>query len=207
MTLTQAFPQPTEPAIASFNFSDIAAGTGYETLFAMELEDDTQVLTPTVIEAKLGFTELVLTSNVELNFDLLYNLPRKVKGNLLVTVTYDADAGSGSATTSVKVRPIHVTSGGIETEMSAAVTTATVVNSNRQGKTTTIPFADLNQHFRKGDKLRIEVTLIAVQGGSGSSSRVYHNPNNVDYGIVLETKNNQKGRSDLIVNIPYDIDL
>lgn len=209
MVLTQALPETAAPALASFNFADIAAGTGYETLFGIDLEGGTVTVIPTGIDGKNGFTEITSTGTTELNFDLIYNLPRKVKGDLFITLTYDSDdnSASGTATTKVLVRPIHVTSGGTETELSAQVTTDTVVNGDREAKRTTISFASINRLFKKDEKLRMEVILDVSTGGSGATGRVYHDGANIDYTAKLFAKGNAIAPSTLLINIPYNIDI
>ncbi|GAG77875.1 unnamed protein product, partial [marine sediment metagenome] len=84
-----------ELTLASYDWTDIASGTGYSTYYGIDLEDASTVLIESsILDSLTGSTNYAFPDAMalrgEFNFDVTFNLPRYVKGELLVSETYYA---------------------------------------------------------------------------------------------------------------------
>jgi hypothetical protein len=90
-----------EKFIATFDFTDVASGTGYEVYYPMVYEDDINVLSPNVLfsqvvtQEALNVTSTTETVQLDVDYDILFNLPRVIKGKLLANIPMGVEANSG----------------------------------------------------------------------------------------------------------------
>ena len=93
-----AYPDVIEPAVVTFNFSDLASGFGYETINCFDIINDTTVSygagTSTIfgnvgITDSAVFGETSFTKQLDLNFDTsTFNLPRNIKGVAYMNISF-----------------------------------------------------------------------------------------------------------------------
>ena len=199
------------PAIASFNFSDLASGTGYETNFGIDVEGGTKFIVVSAVSSTAGNTSRGIDGTTEVNFDLTYGLPRRVNGTLFVSVTYAVDnsGGTGTSSCSVKVRPIHVALDNTETELASQQTASTLNASEGVDAAfrTTFAFTSIDRAFSKGEKIRFEIILDTDVGSGGTRNTFFFHDGDGralnDISPGLPTSITEK--STLIFNIPYEV--
>ena len=217
MALKQTLPIPAETAIASYNFTDIASGTGYVTFFGIEYEDDTHGLSPNQVTSEEYRSASTGTGGTalreEFDFDTeAFNLPRHVKGDLLVTEAYAcSEAGTPNTTVFTKVRIFHVASDSTETEIGTQITTDTITSSSdanlKLGKRTTIKFT-VDKLFKKGEKLRVNIEVHGSGGSGNSRYYLYHSGDNKGTGPTEDDSNEFiVVDPNLIISIPFEIDI
>ncbi len=207
-----------EGAIASYDFFDIAAGTGYETFYIGEASG-AQILTnvsfysdrcaPRSDNSSPGGGWILQHDN---DYDVEINLPRIIKGEMICNVPYgvlvQSAAGIHASIVYVRLRKYDGTT---ETEIaSGAVThlsfTPTVVGYKRligAGKIT-VPQTKLI----RGDKLRLTIEQWAAIGAGSSSGAFFYgsDPNNRNSGASdTLTWGSEISQSSFI--IPFKIDL
>lgn len=211
------FRRSAEGAIASYTWSDIAAGTGYVAFYCFDDEDNKAMCTSR-IDSSIGYTKATWAAGsesaamrAELDFDAVFNLPQRIKGKLYVSLTYRlTTTGAGTPTNSVytKVRIYHVDTSAVpvETEIGTQQETKTITRTDSIGTSsgrTTIKF-DVNRHFKKNEKIRVNVEL----WGSGTADcwvYLYHDGANRNWSLV--DSDAFAINTDLPAYVPFKIDL
>ena len=102
--LTQSIPRTPPPAIATFNFTDIASQTGYVTFFGSK-GDDGEYIASQVSVASEEITTFIEDQNIttsfvkffDIDFDITFNLPRDIKGDLIASIPMGISAASATA--------------------------------------------------------------------------------------------------------------
>jgi hypothetical protein len=227
-TTPQAFPPLPNVAIASYNYTDVADGTGIRKFYAGRgmlsgatsqyfLTTDTDLngfhaLSPTGnynVSGEFFASQLATDSAAvaDLDFDLEpFNMPVALKGKMSFSIP--ALLGQNSTTTSAYFKVyLRKVSGGAESEIVSA-TTGTV-SSNKPvycqfSASMTVPYT----HFKSGDTLRVTLEFHAY-GEVGISSGFAFEPSN-SYGInvwnsTTASAGMRSGRT--VLNIPFVIDL
>ncbi len=201
------FEQQPEQAIASFDFTDIASGTGFVNFFLVRdgtngfMIDNSSI---SATEATEGHTH---TNATALVFDTnAFNLPRLVRGRIFASFALTAeDTATGNESILLtNVEFFHVDSSNNETSISTAVstsvireTTATEFNSG----SVVVLTEEINQHFKKGDKLRLKCTT--DDGADSNVGYFFHNPS----GSTIEIPNGNVGNTQSTILVPFRIDL
>ena len=214
--LQKFFPPTTPIAIASFNFTDIAEGTGVINFKGFGMIDNsgttygltTQSLFGEPIETEsIQIDETNFTVVETLNFDLtVFNTPKIIKGTALVELSW------GLVTTSSKTHTIHIVityqhyDGSSYTDIGTAQTANIVhTSSTTTIKSSTIDSLLTRTHFKGGDSLRIKVELIGKVSTAGGDGEVWiaHDPQNRDGTFFTATNNH----TTLNFYIPFQLDL
>lgn len=193
----------------NYDIVDVITDVGYITLFGFSDEADAktlirQTLPSTDISSRVTGT----TGNVEVNFDFTFETADRVKGDLFVTITIFVDgSASNTAQNDTTIEIFHVDSGASETTIGTQQSIAQLnnpVDTAQDEARTTLTFA-VDKFFAEGDKLRIEVISAVTSSNGNSFAGFYHDAINRDFSLV-----DQHGiatNSNLIVNVPFDLDL
>lgn len=190
MAIPNFFQDRTEQRIASYNFEDLATGTGYETFYGgitISAGTVATILTPNLIYSdqvflSSGRISLSTAQNVivqQHNFDTMFNLPRTLKGDVFATIPWAARGGAG-ATDTDSVRNIvniykvegdtqtFILSGAGRKRQYSPTSNAAIMFTFIDNVKIPVPSGF---HFKKGDKLRMNVQQIAYSGNSSNGIR------------------------------------
>ncbi len=205
MTFPQGlFPKGRGP-IVSYDYFDLANGTGYDIYYGSKADNGEYLVTTTnniyseeicsFIENQSVATSATMYFN--LDFDILFNLPRNIKGKLFANIPIGIAAKTSAAELDFEyyciVKAIHVDLVNFETVL-ATGTSRTVTQSGIVG----IGFAETAYssmlaicimdsaltHFKKGEKLRftVEGWYKCLEGGPQEANiMIGHDPRNREY--------------------------
>ena len=197
MTIIQTpFPQATNPAIASYNYTDLAENTGVVLLYGGGVNVsggatyrlDTKAFDPWHVrrgdngdESNSGrykivqFTDSSDAIKFDLDFDTSpFNLPKDISGTIMVNVPYSFDPGVStdvmSAYMKVYLRRVR---NGSETDLDSKYTATQIAaddgTSYADGMFAVTFTTSQVHHFKRGDILRITVEIHAWRSaGSGT---------------------------------------
>jgi len=217
MTIPQAYPIPAEAAIATYNWTDIAEGTGYVKFYLGTTEDSVgkgYLMRNLVFYShdidmvfEAAYRETGWVNDTNLLFDLSsFNLPQIVKGTFYVNFTSEYAAGTGAAPDAyfkVKIQKYDGTN---------AVTIGTVQTANQ-----TDGWPDIfslkgtltQTHFKRGEILRCRVEIWGTNGdntGDGNSVRFGTDPMNRD-GTYITPSTETTKITRFEVSVPFRQDL
>ncbi len=205
-----AYPIPTEVAIATYSYTDIAEGTGVQIFYGANSRIETTRdyhLFGSVI-ASNDITTVVASGNVDLDFDLSpFNLPKSVKGTAYASVPIYVNCTGGSGGSSLNayftVKIIHVDADNNETQMGSTVQSETLsigpINIARRQML--VPITLPQTHFKKGEILRCSIQLFrgVVTDATGTVG-IGHDPKGRANVFTA-------GTSTLEVHIPFILDI
>jgi len=163
--------QTVGPIIATYDYTDIAEGTGIITFNACAAKNSagtTYFLTKnTLNSATIGST---LSTPQDNDYDAVFNIPRRVQGTAYVNITLGANATAPNNRVMTVTVTLKHYDGSTETNLAATQTSASFEIT--QGTISSrmdcfkIPITT-EKDFKKGDILRLTVTT-ATSAGSGS---------------------------------------
>lgn len=201
MVLPTAIPTPPPSAVASYNYIDIAEGTGTVIFYGTATEASTGIdyhLLANKIDGWPREKSVNSTSTTTLDFDLApFNLPQYVKGTAYFSAGIGAHGQDGT-TTKIQVQLKHW-DGSTPTNLTAEIESQTVTVAGGAGAYEVaclkLPITT-EKHFKKGEILRLTVKLIVSITGA-STGIVGHDPMNTstDYISMMQ------------VHVPFRIDL
>lgn len=208
------FPPATPDAIATYDATDFADGTGIVKFYFATTNDSvglSYVLTrdqsyswydADEAGAKTGVETVVNATTSDIDYDLSqFQISRVIEGTALAIIGYQLEdpAGGATGTILVKIRKWNAATS-TETEIAnkTSNTVAATGPANSSG-TLSIPITIPRTRLGKGDTLR--VTLF-VTGTSGSLS-YGHDPQNRDGTIVIPSTD--KNITASYINIPFNI--
>ena len=167
MALAQPFTTQSQ-AIASYNFTDVADGTGVLVFFGTRTRTDSAI-TYRLITDTTHSEEINTNGSADLDFDLTaFNLPRVAKGTAFVSVPVSALGGGDSITVACQLRKWD---GSSETNITSVITSETYTN---QTKMVFMALPITEHNFASGDVLRLNVTTTV--GGSSGNTGLGHDP-------------------------------
>lgn len=189
-----------EQSIASYDFTDIAEGTGTVIFYGITTEINSgvsRVLSENVLDSTTISTPNPAGST-EYDFDLAaFNLPRRVTGTAYFKC---AIAGGSNAADTIYVTVIvKKYDGSTETNISSEIQSQTVASSTTEQVLMPIPLTETS--FKKGEILRMTVKVVAGAGGV-QDTKIYHDPTG---SYVDLTGSNASPVMQL--NVPFDLDL
>ena len=198
--IPQTFPAPTEAAIASFSFTDIADGSGNVIFLGLAAETSggvTYHLVQTAIFSQPPATGRSSQGTTTIDFNSsTFNLPRIAKG----TATFSAAMGvTGGESVKLLVTVIHF-DGSTETVIGAEQTSQTFTGG--ESEMVSFRFTLTETLFKKGDLIRLRVKLNQVN--AAGSSEVGHDPNNEDATFI---KPGTKHTTVMQLHMPFKIDV
>lgn len=222
-----------EQALASYDFIDIAEGTGIVNYFGLQASLSgarTNILSTNSALFSYGVQTsgaAVLSGTyfklIDKDFDFQFNLPKIIKGNLIVSLTH-AHACVSTSEASQHFINIRARKYDGTTETDLAVNSGAVLLSPAGGSATeggTIEYQTESivvpisrQNFKKGETFRLTVEAWAkANAGTGQTqiSRFAHDPQNRDGEIeVFNTfvvGQSGAGTTKMNVLVPYIIDI
>ena len=193
-------PQP--PVLANFNYNDIADGTGtvINYVWAGRLDDDTTFykLGPEIVFSE--YTEMITgTFNSSITaYSGGFNVPKVLNGDCIVSFYWYNQDGYGNYNIQLyHYRPSTDTSTQIGT---TAARSQSGVSPDVGHRDQNIIFAADNVKFRRGDQLKLVVT-IGISDGTGAISI---DPMNSDGARIKPSEGHHA--NDLKIRLPFRID-
>lgn len=184
MTVPGYFRNQGERNIISYDWIDIASGTGYvefQGYASTTSTGTTYHLTDNPIYSSPdGKIAAGSTTNVEFNFDSdAFKRPNKIEGLMhFFFTTNTAGNGGGDGTIQVTIEAMHLR-GAVETSLGSVTDVAHIGGGDAGAKIVSIDIT--RTHFKIGDKLRLEVTLTLVTTVGGAWDYAFmHDPLNRD---------------------------
>lgn len=223
-TLPINLPLPSESAIASYNFTEVATATGYITYLPLQTSD-TYLLQSNTIYSDLVLTyaetgNTSATKVIDIDFDLVFNLPRVLKGIGFVSVPivlYARDTGkTNSAYIIAKLRKWDgTTETDIITNQSDTFSSASTSTNQQDTARFTIDLDIPKTLIKKGETLRLTiegwltagtttVAGLAVGHDPKDRSRTNRDARSVDNNESITFGTDP---SSMILNAPFRIDL
>ena len=212
------FPLPSESAVASYNYYDIAEGTGIKLFYGCGISDSTgqdYILTENQIYPAQAAKEITgtttsasyaLTSDTD--FDLTaFNTPRTIRGTAYINFCFGAATSDGGAGYTKIIAKLRKWDGSTETEIasntSEELVTTTAFTNRLASFTITIP----ETHFKIGEQLRLTMLQYAYTvGGTKTTTTTYGcDPMNMDGTITPST--DDTAITQLKLWIPFKLDL
>jgi hypothetical protein len=192
--------------VPSYNYQDIAAGTGYSVFYACrsDVDDEGMLISNSEVSGK-GYTdndETVTFTTTE------FLKPREIKGRVFITIPLGIYIPTGiggtftAAVTNVKLQ--HIDASNNVTDLSTAQSPSNLSNSDdgtTRNEGRIVVTASINQLVKKGEKLRLTLTTDVESRGY-----LFHNPSGQS---VNPTTNSAVSFSitKLMVAIPFDLNL
>ena len=212
-------PQPfttASPVVASFDYSDIAEGTGTNDYYLFSTLDDT------AIDYHISKDQTKRSSNIEYSqtvgsggsnsadYDLsIFNLPQTIEGTAYISGSAGIEYVSGATPnkTLVITCKIRKWDGTTETEIASnsSTTFVGVANSNPVYFNYLFPITIPNTFFAKGETLRVSIdTLWTADGGGAWTYHYGTDPTNRDGSFLTATADTTTITK---VSIPFDLNL
>lgn len=187
MPLPMTYRKGVTPPIASYDFFDIAEGTGVVEFFGAEVETHggaDYVLTHSEIYAEGILTDGVLPGTFAAavfnqDFDISFNIPKIIKGTALFNIPvgiYQTNANAGEIYATIDIKKV---SGAVSSTL-ASVQSSTWTGEGGAGGTTqhylSFPATISKTKFKRYDTLRLTIKLYSrVTAGSGRWA-IWHDP-------------------------------
>ena len=214
------FPPVQEQAIATFNFTDLASGFGYETINGFDTVNDTTRAygagTSTIFGSSgatdsVAFADTSFAKQLDLNFDTsTFNLPRNVKGVAYMNISFGVLAVSAGDCSGYCIVKLFHFDGSTETQLGATQQTTTAFEArtgDRTDRTSALQFTIPNIHFKKGDLLRINVEVWGKVTANTGNVRVFHDPRDRALYEDPEVGIDFASTSKLELHVPFRIDI
>lgn len=188
--------QVTEPAIASFDFTDIASGTGVQRFYLFESEDDSTKdyhLTSNIIFSNtiIYLVTVGASGTNDLDFDLTpFNLPRTIEGIGLANLSVKTANSASDIHCICKLRKWNGT-----TETDLVTFTTPTLSGTSAFQVFSVPFTIPKTPFKKGDTLRFTVDVISVT----AAGAFFIDPKDRTFETATTTAS--------FIDIPFRIDL
>jgi len=213
--ITPTIPEQPEAAIASYAYTDIVDRTGIVLFYGYVAEDSSgksyKLSQKDVFSAEIevsGDSPISSDSWIkksDRDYDLSsFNLPRIIKGNATIILSYGLTLEDTETYILVKLRKYD---GSSETEIGSAQ--SKTVNSDDSPATAVLEITCPQTHFKAGDILRLTIEQWGRRtAGEGASSVVYHgsDPKNRD-GSNIVPSTNENVLTQILAYIPFKIDL
>ncbi len=180
MTIPTKFPIYQRGAVASYDFTDIDEGSGVVEYSGVKVSPSNSTFAyhlttnDNMYSADNGGTAC---NGADIDFDVLFNLPKLVKGNIFVQIPVKLFSSSG--THAAVVTATVVKWNGVSETAVAATVTSPALNSTAGSQTVQIavlklPVSTLTL-FKAGETLRVTITG-STSGGTGGTAYILHSP-------------------------------
>ncbi len=162
-----SFP-PKREIIETFEHQDIASGLGFETFFPKTSRNSgglNHFLSPLTFNSTSGTggNQSSTTTQTTLNFDTsVFNLPRTVKGTAYFVGKVFISVDTGLDTFSVQLKKVLVDSS--TEDLSSEITSGEINNTSVLDHVIELPLTQ--KIIKKGEKIRLAVTLLKDDGGT-----------------------------------------
>lgn len=216
MTVPVVFRNQGERVITSFDYTDIADGTGIidyqgfscETSGGVTYKLNRQATYSSQIETTQALTAInTYQKEMDLDFDLTtFNLPQTLRGKAIIQFAWGHDAYTGGNTNNAYIiAKLRKWDGTTETEIAHIQTeTLDITNGVTKYRIANMPITIPQTLYKKGETLRLTIEGWALTNGGGSNLTIGHDPQNRE-GNVLTAANDMITKMDLYT--PFDIKL
>ena len=209
--------------LVNFNFTDVIQGTGFIVYNLFNTNEEgtvnygltTRTIRPDEKDGQITIAttggNTPLQKDLDLDFDLVFNIPQTIKGKWFFTgLAAGAHSGIGTHTTFYIIK-IRKWDGTTETEIDSAQSQTYSVGTSGVLEEDMAVQGDITSsvHFNKGDTLRVTVETWSDSTNGTGAYGILHNPPDTDIseaweGIVgTQTLENTKSS----VFIPFQLDL
>lgn len=208
--------------IASYDYTDIAEGTGVVKFEGYQSETDSGInygLTTSSIYSKYiesSFSSSIPASGTYLiyydkDYDLTaFNTPKTLRGTAIIQQSLAGIYTGGSGTPYSKVNYlIRKWDGTTETEIASAYSDTLAVGGGYAYQMNTVPITIPRTHFKTGEILRLSVNGYIGMPGGGDTGGVFtigHDPKNRD-GSILIAASGTNIITNLQAYIPFELDV
>lgn len=220
--LPQNFPTPAENSIASYSWTDTASGTGYQPFYAFHTAAtggaSYKRSSPERIDSQPIKTAVTCTTTpaydkkIDFDYDILFNSPRTIQGNILINASADLLTTGGQV---IQAYPIitayKVSVGGAETSLgSVQGTTWGGAYTSGISIRWSMSITAAKTSFAIGESLRFTVELWTA--GTGGTINLWHDGSSrtstdyISYDTVYGTYGGKEA-TDLLFQIPFRISL
>lgn len=166
------FPETIGPALASYNYSDIAEGSGVQIYYGTKAHTDSNFANDKFIlsEAPIiasgnaagGTNGVIACSALPVDFEIVFNTPKTIKGNLYATIPLHVDTGQ-TANAQITIQKWDGTS---ETDIVAQISSPTYGNVGSDVYVdVTIKVVVPKTSFKAGETLRIQLDSSSNSSG------------------------------------------
>ena len=152
-----------EGAVASYDYQDIADGTGFKILYPGDASG-ANILTTNAFYSLKGYTRTTGAS-ITTEFDLLFNRPANIRGNAMISVPLAMDNNGGSSHTSSQsgayIDIYHVDGAGAESFIASGSNVFFYPDTAIGAAAYTMQSAIISltrKHFKKGEAIRLKLT-------------------------------------------------
>lgn len=196
------FPIPSESAIASYSYTDIAEGTGRVDFYGTYMANTGSGVYRMITEVLHPDTRNT-DHPIDIDFDTVLNAPKRIKGDIYVSfsIVISNTVGLGTAYFTAYLRKWD---GSTETDIANGVSAVASVTAAAAAKTFCfrIP-VDTIAHFAKGETLRISLVESYTSAGGVFSLRLWHDPTDTASGYLGATPDTTR----MIFSVPFVLDL
>lgn len=182
--LPQNFPTPSESAITSYPYQDIAEGTGTVEYYGIRVAvdntpaNDDYFLITSGIPSSVEQTQMSV--NDEIYFDVVFNAPKIVEGNCFVIVPVHLNGNNTSMTNQVGIDKVSDSTTSLLAYTTLEAESHTGDTNSYHTMTLRAEISKTN--FKIGDILRLKIKNSAGSGGDGF---LYHEPTASDSNFTL----------------------
>jgi hypothetical protein len=210
------FPIPSEVAIASYDYQDVADGTGIVSFYGSKVVYNAvtdYILTSDVIfssEVKLDYTGIgggaSFALAIDYDFDVMFNVPKRVKGIARINDGWGVatDSATPSTLEAYIIFKLRKWDGSTETEIANITTeTLSIGDDESSYKVLNLPVEIATLvNFKIGETLRLTVEVWVKGSGAGNHHTFlgYDPKDRIEDTEVLDT-------TQLKLNIPFILDL
>lgn len=168
-----SFIRDTQGYVSSYDYYDLASLTAYKNFYGVGTNEG-YFLSPEAIGSNENDKMTQIAAGPELNFDALFNVPKRIGGKAFIGVTnFLLGGGTPPATGNIKVKVYHVR-GVTETAISSQITSDTFSANGEQDYRFSIELDITPTNFKKGDILRLEIIGAGSNGGAGGQTAITH---------------------------------
>jgi len=206
-------------AIASYNYFDIAEGTGVKVFngAAVDVSGSQTILTSQEIDGG-GFYQdndcdyITLThSPIEdtyTSFELTpFNTPKTINGKAYIRGTcFIHTTGTPGMTWKIQAS-VYKNDTELGSQYGALMTYSNKADIHDTFYTFNIPVEISRTHFKKGDILKVKIYGNTQSWGTGTGLYILHDPINRQYTTGDDTNDTTKNPSSFKVYIPFEIDI
>lgn len=194
--------------LVNYDYSDIASGTGYKIFYAYN-----ERLSGSVVNYRLdsnpiysydietsGASAVAYTIVKDLDFDVLFNKPQNIKGDIKFIIPVRAGGGGSPYVYFI----VYVMKWDGATETILATCQSPELEAVTLPKTISMSANVAKTHFKSGEYLRVTVQMVA-KSNPASTFAVFHDPMNRDgWGVTVGTT---IATTKLQVHVPFVMDL
>lgn len=213
-----AFRKTTEPATATYDYFDIAEGTGIKKFYGFTTSgstgtsyilSDQQLYSFDIATVTTGVEQTSFTKTIDYDFDLAaFNLPKTITGTAYVEQSIHLLAGALDQAWAYTTYTLNKWDGATATQIGTGTTGTMDVSATSGSNHYVIPISCTKTSFKKGEQLRLSTeTYVKCTGTSPSFTvSVGHDPQNRD-DTELKPSEDTNIITQLNCYVPFDLDI